>query len=88
MLLSFSIGGGRSPLFCLLSFGPADMLFHVMLKSICDCCFRGTCQPYCRSLPDDPLLECFESTDGSNIQGISVTFPHSVVENLFTWGSC
>ncbi|KAL9229800.1 hypothetical protein vseg_005229 [Gypsophila vaccaria] len=22
---------------------------------------RGTCQPYCRSLPDDPLLECFES---------------------------
>lgn len=29
---------------------------------------RGTCQPYCRSLPDDPLLECFESIDGSNIQ--------------------
>ncbi|KAA8522531.1 hypothetical protein F0562_013108 [Nyssa sinensis] len=29
---------------------------------------RGTCQPYCRSLPDDPLLECFESTNASNIQ--------------------
>ncbi|XP_074295318.1 phosphopantothenate--cysteine ligase 2-like [Silene latifolia] len=29
---------------------------------------RGTCQPYCRSLPDDPLLECFESTKGSSIQ--------------------
>ncbi|XP_021743639.1 phosphopantothenate--cysteine ligase 2-like [Chenopodium quinoa] len=26
---------------------------------------RGTCQPYCRSLPDDPLLECFESTNES-----------------------
>ncbi|XP_024976590.1 phosphopantothenate--cysteine ligase 2-like [Cynara cardunculus var. scolymus] len=29
---------------------------------------RGTCQPYCRSLPDDPLLECFELTDDSCIQ--------------------
>lgn len=29
---------------------------------------RGTCQPYCRSLPDDPLLECFESVSDSNIQ--------------------
>ncbi|PON53062.1 DNA/pantothenate metabolism flavoprotein, C-terminal [Parasponia andersonii] len=29
---------------------------------------RGTCQPYCRSLPDDPLLECFELTDESNIK--------------------
>lgn len=29
---------------------------------------RGTCQPYCRSLPDDPLLECFESIDDSDIQ--------------------
>ncbi|EYU43564.1 hypothetical protein ABFS82_03G016100 [Erythranthe guttata] len=28
---------------------------------------RGTCQPYCRSLPDDPLLECFEVTNGSNV---------------------
>ncbi|EXC06670.1 hypothetical protein L484_021506 [Morus notabilis] len=29
---------------------------------------RGTCQPYCSSLPDDPLLECFELTDEPNIQ--------------------
>ncbi|XP_010538972.1 PREDICTED: phosphopantothenate--cysteine ligase 2 isoform X2 [Tarenaya hassleriana] len=29
---------------------------------------RGTCQPYCRSLPDDPFLECFEFPDGSDIQ--------------------
>ncbi|GFP95192.1 phosphopantothenate--cysteine ligase 2 [Phtheirospermum japonicum] len=28
---------------------------------------EGTCQPYCRSLPDDPLLECFEVTNESNI---------------------
>ncbi|KAK4489930.1 hypothetical protein RD792_000578 [Penstemon davidsonii] len=28
---------------------------------------RGTCQPYYRSLPDDPLLECFEVTSESNI---------------------
>ncbi|KAI3465078.1 hypothetical protein Pfo_021741 [Paulownia fortunei] len=28
---------------------------------------RGTCQPYCRALPDDPLLECFEVTSESNI---------------------
>ncbi|KAI3501697.1 hypothetical protein L1887_29657 [Cichorium endivia] len=29
---------------------------------------RGTCQPYCRALPDDPLLECFEFTNDSCIQ--------------------
>lgn len=29
---------------------------------------RGTCQPFCRSLPDDPLLECFTSTNDSSIQ--------------------
>ncbi|MED6191740.1 Phosphopantothenate--cysteine ligase 2 [Stylosanthes scabra] len=29
---------------------------------------RGSFQPFCRSLPDDPLLECFESTEGLNIQ--------------------
>ncbi|XP_059451710.1 phosphopantothenate--cysteine ligase 2-like isoform X1 [Corylus avellana] len=29
---------------------------------------RGTYQPYCRSLPEDPLVECFEITDESNIQ--------------------
>lgn len=30
---------------------------------------RGSYQPYCTSLPDDPLLECFELTDESYIQG-------------------
>ncbi|XP_054817915.1 phosphopantothenate--cysteine ligase 2-like isoform X2 [Prosopis cineraria] len=29
---------------------------------------RGSFQPFCRSLPDDPLLECFESNDDSNIR--------------------
>ncbi|RVW65508.1 Phosphopantothenate--cysteine ligase 1 [Vitis vinifera] len=29
---------------------------------------RGSCQPYCRSLPDDPFLECFEFTQESNVQ--------------------
>ncbi|KAK3230780.1 hypothetical protein Dsin_002661 [Dipteronia sinensis] len=29
---------------------------------------RGTCQPYCRSLPDNAFLECFEFTHESNIQ--------------------
>ncbi|KAL1367371.1 phosphopantothenate--cysteine ligase 2 [Arachis hypogaea] len=29
---------------------------------------RGSFQPFCRSLPDDPLLECFEATEGLNIQ--------------------
>ncbi|KAI3820307.1 hypothetical protein L1987_07852 [Smallanthus sonchifolius] len=29
---------------------------------------RGTFQPYCRSLPDDPLLECFKLTNDSSIQ--------------------
>ncbi|KAK7282774.1 hypothetical protein RIF29_11814 [Crotalaria pallida] len=29
---------------------------------------RGSFQPFCRSLPDDPLLECFEPADELNIQ--------------------
>ncbi|KAI4337745.1 hypothetical protein L6164_016122 [Bauhinia variegata] len=29
---------------------------------------RGSFQPFCRSLPDDPLLECFKSTNESNVQ--------------------
>ncbi|KAL4301281.1 hypothetical protein AHAS_Ahas17G0285200 [Arachis hypogaea] len=29
---------------------------------------RGSFQPFCRSLPDDPLLECFEAFEGLNIQ--------------------
>ncbi|ANM70352.1 phosphopantothenate-cysteine ligase-like protein [Arabidopsis thaliana] len=42
---------------------------------------RGTCQPYCRSLPDDPFLECFEFSDKTNIQVhglwiLSVSYSH------------
>lgn len=29
---------------------------------------RGTCQPFCRSLPDNPLLECFDVDKDQNIQ--------------------
>ncbi|AES91310.1 putative phosphopantothenate--cysteine ligase [Medicago truncatula] len=29
---------------------------------------RGSFQPFCRSLPEDPLLECFEPTNDLNIQ--------------------
>ncbi|KAE8653884.1 Phosphopantothenate--cysteine ligase 1 [Hibiscus syriacus] len=29
---------------------------------------RGTCQPYCSSLPEDPFLECFEVADDSDFQ--------------------
>ncbi|XP_028803918.1 phosphopantothenate--cysteine ligase 2-like isoform X2 [Neltuma alba] len=29
---------------------------------------RGSFQPFCRSLPDDPLLECFEATSDCNIR--------------------
>ncbi|GMN45246.1 hypothetical protein TIFTF001_014435 [Ficus carica] len=45
---------------------------------------RGTCQPYCSSLPDDPLLECFESTNESNIQVLqehSEAVKTAIVEN-------
>lgn len=35
---------------------------------------RGTFQPYCQSLPEDPLLECFECSDDSIIQ---VRQPHT-----------
>ncbi|KAL5984160.1 hypothetical protein ACLOJK_018263 [Asimina triloba] len=33
---------------------------------------EGTCQPYCRSLPEDSLLECFELTEDSTVQGLQV----------------
>ncbi|KDO43115.1 hypothetical protein CISIN_1g021381mg [Citrus sinensis] len=32
---------------------------------------RGTCEPYCSSLPDDAFLECFEVTEESAVQGSS-----------------
>lgn len=35
---------------------------------------RGTFQPYCQSLPEDPLLECFECSEDSTIQ---VRQPHT-----------
>ncbi|KAG7607809.1 DNA/pantothenate metabolism flavoprotein C-terminal [Arabidopsis suecica] len=40
---------------------------------------RGTCQPYCRSLPDDPFLECFEFPDKTNIQGSLLKLPFSTI---------
>ncbi|KAK9903038.1 hypothetical protein M0R45_001289 [Rubus argutus] len=49
---------------------------------------RGTCQPYGRSLPDDPLLECLEILDESNIKGLYLVTPvqsHSqAVRNAIT----
>ncbi|CAL5348706.1 unnamed protein product [Camellia sinensis] len=29
---------------------------------------RGTCQPFCRSLPEDPLLDCFEVSKELNVR--------------------
>ncbi|KAK6938202.1 DNA/pantothenate metabolism flavoprotein, C-terminal [Dillenia turbinata] len=29
---------------------------------------RGSCQPFCRSLPEEPLVECFEYTEELNVQ--------------------
>ncbi|KAK9904615.1 hypothetical protein M0R45_000576 [Rubus argutus] len=46
--------------------------FHRVLFEGRLCCYLSlseeTCQPYCRSLPDDPLLECLEIVGDSNIQ--------------------
>ncbi|KAH9679785.1 phosphopantothenate--cysteine ligase 1 [Citrus sinensis] len=33
---------------------------------------RGTCEPYCSSLPDDAFLECFEVTEESAVQVMAV----------------
>ncbi|KAK4417409.1 Phosphopantothenate--cysteine ligase 2 [Sesamum alatum] len=40
---------------------------------------KGTCQPYCRSLPDDPLLECFDVTSESNITGTLLKLPFTTI---------
>ncbi|KAL0287300.1 UNVERIFIED_CONTAM: Phosphopantothenate--cysteine ligase 2, partial [Sesamum angustifolium] len=40
---------------------------------------KGTCQPYCSSLPDDPLLECFEVTSESNITGNLLKLPFTTI---------
>ena len=47
-------------------------LCFVVISMVVFVVCRGTCQPYCRSLPDDPLLECFESTDDIDIQGLFI----------------
>jgi hypothetical protein len=31
-------------------------------------CFRGSAQPFCRSLPEDPLLTCFEPDGNKGIR--------------------
>ncbi|KAL7595485.1 hypothetical protein Lser_V15G29680 [Lactuca serriola] len=38
---------------------------------------EGTCQPYCRSLPEDPLLECFRVTDDDSCIQVQVHESHS-----------
>ncbi|CAH1453050.1 unnamed protein product [Lactuca virosa] len=38
---------------------------------------RGTCQPYCRSLPEDPLLECFQVTEDDSCIQVQVQESHS-----------
>ncbi|KAL2249818.1 UNVERIFIED_CONTAM: Phosphopantothenate--cysteine ligase 2, partial [Sesamum indicum] len=40
---------------------------------------KGTCQPYCSSLPDDPLLECFEVSSESNITGSLLKLPFTTI---------
>ncbi|XP_022773185.1 phosphopantothenate--cysteine ligase 1-like isoform X2 [Durio zibethinus] len=45
---------------------------------------RGTCQPYCGSLPEDPLLECFEFVDDFDIQDVK---DHCII-NEKPWALC
>ncbi|KAH0683597.1 hypothetical protein KY290_022220 [Solanum tuberosum] len=43
---------------------------------------RGSCQPFCSSLPDDPLLECFSVADDSSIEvaeGILLKLPFTTI---------
>ena len=47
---------------------------------------RGTCQPYCRSLPDDPLLECLEIGDESNVKGLNLVCCDSYICSLLMLG--
>ncbi|KAF3565804.1 hypothetical protein DY000_02019974 [Brassica cretica] len=48
----------------------------------------GTCQPYCRSLPDDPFLECFQFPDNTNIQGICLSFSIYIHRFIFNQMFC
>lgn len=64
--------------FLLSSFVPCSkqfpLSFFIIKWKQYDFICRGSCQPYCSSLPDDPLLECFDISDGSNIQGLDVEY--------------
>lgn len=64
--------------FLLSSFVPCSkqfpLSFFIIKWKQYDFICRGSCQPYCSSLPDDPLLECFNISDGSNIQGLDVEY--------------
>ncbi|XP_050870794.1 phosphopantothenate--cysteine ligase 2 isoform X1 [Lathyrus oleraceus] len=47
-------------------------------------CRRGSFQPFCRSLPDDPLIECFEPTNDLDIQvrnAYSETVKRAIVDH-------
>ncbi|KAG5612521.1 hypothetical protein H5410_023802 [Solanum commersonii] len=52
---------------------------------------RGSCQPFCSSLPDDPLLECFSVADDSSIEALFVdalhveTVKRAITENRAAW---
>jgi len=65
-----------------VSFWTCKVVFSYVLSmwwSTLDNLCRGSFQPFCRSLPDDPLLECFEPTDESNIQGYKFLFSSLLV---------
>lgn len=38
---------------------------------------RGSMQPFCRELPSDPLLRCFEALPGGSVQ-VEVQYQHSI----------
>lgn len=56
-----------------------------MLRVINGLICRGSCQPYCRSLPDDPFLECFEFTQESNVQGLWFLLTMGLIHRHETW---
>ncbi|THG22930.1 hypothetical protein TEA_026977 [Camellia sinensis var. sinensis] len=49
----------------------ASRFVDLFQKIHCLTVLRGTCQPFCRSLPEDPLLECFEVSKELNVRGLS-----------------
>lgn len=59
--------------FLLLLFVPVDIESELVCMDDNELMFllcRGTFQPYCRSLPEDPFFECFEPCGDSDIQGL------------------